>query len=506
MDNESKNNCTICGKIHEKRNIDMLPTWLQCENCGSLYCVQCSKSSVLRISIEKLLMIIIVILFLYFGAFVFQDLQISLTTRLTWGLSMTLLPVAFQLLLLRYHERNTFKEKNVLKTCKNCSSPLTTLYYDGILNNWLMSIYAFNVLVFLFEFFFKLYNIANIPGILTFSTTFTAILFIVIMIMVLVGSIVIAVLLYKYILPSFQSSYRIWIVVILFYIIGLVIPLIITQSYYYISYFGAISSDILKTFNIIFTSIFAAIPKLFWFVPSFLISAIIYTITKKYLMDHKLSSWLKLGIGFVIIIVPLMIWGLSYPLFYEIWDTLLIWCISNFIFSLLLTLGIFSIIEKIRKKENKLGIKTILSVIGLSIGLILFLLIPIFTPYMGQQNTTLFIFIISIFMIFMALFELFNSWFSEKGIWRSKIFKKLPDATYLVIVGIFCYCVAMNMLYLLSLSPSHIIYYLDVPTGTPTSTNYFEILYPNIPLISMIGLFGVISAYMLKFAIKLYYK
>jgi hypothetical protein len=205
-------------------------------------------------------------------------------------------------------------------------------------------------------------------------------------------------------------------VVILFYIIGLAIPLVITQFNYYISYFVTISSDILKTFNIIFTSIFAAIPKLFWFVPSFLMSAVIYTLTKKYLMNHKVISWLKLGIGFVIIIVPLMIWGLLYPLFYEIWDNLLIWGISNFIFNLLVTLGIFSLVKKIRRTENKLGIKTILSAIGLGTGLILFLLRPILAPYMGQQSTTLFILIISIFMIILALYELFNSWLDEKNI------------------------------------------------------------------------------------------
>lgn len=109
-------------------------------------------------------------------------------------------------------------------------------------------------------------------------------------------------------------------------------------------------------------------------------------------------------------------------------------------------------------------------------------------------------------MILIALFELFNSWFSEKKVWRSKMGKKLPDATYLVIVGVFCYCIAMNMLYLLSLSPLHIFNYVDVPIYISTSTNYFAILYPNIPLLSIISLYGVIIACVLKFVIKQYYK
>ena len=66
MDNNLENACNNCGKVHEKKNIDLLPTWLQCKKCGRLYCVDCAHTSIQRISIEKLLMAIIVILFSFF--------------------------------------------------------------------------------------------------------------------------------------------------------------------------------------------------------------------------------------------------------------------------------------------------------------------------------------------------------------------------------------------------------------------------------------------------------
>ncbi|MBD3228831.1 MAG: hypothetical protein GF329_11650 [Candidatus Lokiarchaeota archaeon] len=492
-----KNKCVICGKVHEKRNIDLLPTWLQCNKCGRLYCVQCSGSSIRRNSIEKLLMTIIVVLFLYFGAFLFQDLEIAFTTRMTWGMLMSLLPVGFQMLLIKYHERNTLNQEGVLKECKNCSSKLNTLYYDSILNNWLFTIYAFNILVFLFEFFFKLYNLSN-THLLVFSTSFGASMFIVFLITILAVAITITVLYYKYILSGFQSSYRIWIVVIMVYIFSIIIPMILIQFSYYLLSFGLMHSDFIRAFNIIFTSTFAPIPKLFWFIPPFIISAFIYTVSKKPLMNHKVNSWLEIGLGFIIIIIPLAIWGLTYSFIHIYWDQIISWSIANFIYNLLLVLGIFSLMKKVRSKKERIDIKTILISIGLAFGLILYLLRPIIVNYMDTATTSLYITIITIFTTFLVLYELYDSWFDRKNVWRSKVAKKLPDATYLVIVGVLCYCIAMNMLYLLSLSPLHISLYIDTPLGTATSTNYLNILYPNIQIVSIIGIFGIITACFLK--------
>ncbi|MHA1270044.1 MAG: hypothetical protein ACTSPY_09690 [Candidatus Helarchaeota archaeon] len=500
MSNELKDVCKNCGKLHEKRNIDLLPTWLQCKKCGAIYCVKCAKSSIRKILIEKLMMTIIVVLFLYIGIFILEDLKTPFNTATFWGLFMTLLPVAFQLLLLKYHERNTFKENQVLKNCLECSNPLNTLYHDSILNSWLFTIYAFNILVFLFEFFFKLYNL-EFTNLLLFSSNFFAILFVILLIVIIIISLIIAIFLYKFILSNFQSSYRIWILVIIFYIIGLSISMFLIQISYYISYFGIIHSDLIKSFNLIFTSLFAAIPKLFWFVPGFLMSAIIYAISKKSLMNYKLNSWIKLGLGFAIVIVPLTLWGIFNPFFYVFWDSLVSWGISNFIFNLIFGLGIFTIIEKMLKK-NKSKLPALISAIGLCSLLILYLLNPTFFNLFNEFTLTLYSLIITCLLITIVLYELFTSWFDEKKYWRSKIGRNLPDATYLVIVGALCYCIALNILYLLSFSPLHILYYADVPVGTPTSINYIEILYPNTSIINFIGVFGIISAPILKLFVK----
>ena len=170
-------------------------------------------------------------------------------------------------------------------------------------------------------------------------------------------SLIIAVKLYKYILSSFQSSYRIWIVIILFYIIGLVLSMFFIQLMYIFSSFGIEYTDIIKSINIIFTVFFAGIPKLFWFIPALTLSAIIYSIFQKFLMSAKTNNWLKLGVGFIIIVIPLTLWGILYPFFYISWETLISWAIANFIFNLLFTFSLFTLVEKIGSGNKKLNIK-----------------------------------------------------------------------------------------------------------------------------------------------------
>ncbi|MHA1311956.1 MAG: hypothetical protein ACTSQO_13660 [Candidatus Helarchaeota archaeon] len=497
MDNNLENACNNCGKVHEKKNIDLLPTWLQCKKCGRLYCVDCAHTSIQRISIEKLLMAIIVILFLYIGVFILEDLRVPLTTATIWGVLMTLLPVGAQMLLLKYHEKNTFKENKVLKKCLHCSAPLHTLYHDSILNSWLFTIYAFNILVFLFEFFFKLYNFYDkmVPEVI-FMSSVGVILWIIFLIIILLGSIVLSLRLYRYILSSFQTSYRIWVIIIIIYTISLYFSLFCIELNYILLSFGFLNIEITNIFNIIFTMTFAGIPKLFWFVPAFLMSAFLYCYTKRYLMNHKSSNWLKLVVGFFIITIPLIIWGIFYPYFYNLWENLISWSISNFIFNFLFGLSIFSIVKRIKQNEKKVNLKVVFSSLAVISVLILYLLFPIISKIILISYFNIYVFIITLIVVIFVLFELFNSWFNENKIWRAKIMKNLPDPTYLIIVGTFSYCIALNSFYLIFLSPMHPFYFVDISGAFVFDPGFFS-------FISIIGLFGIIAASVFKLLIKL---
>ncbi|MHA1232125.1 MAG: hypothetical protein ACTSRP_14255 [Candidatus Helarchaeota archaeon] len=500
MRNDIENICNDCKKVHEKRNIDLLPTWLQCKKCGRLYCVDCAKSSIRRISIEKLLMTIIVILLLYIGVFILEDLTEPFTSATLWGVLMTILPVGFQMLLLKYHESTLFKEKQVLKKCRECGTPLNTMYHDSILNSWLFTIYAFNILVYLFEFFFKLYNLYDkaVPQVIGLSN-FGVILWIIFLIVIIIASLITALRLYRYILSSFQSSYRIWILIILIYILNLYFVAFWIE-FNYIIYSGLSPNvEILYVLNIIYTMFFAAIPKIFWFVPAFLISAILYTIERKYLLNYKTNNWLKLAGGFILIVVPLILWGIFYPYFNVAWESIISWTIANVIFNLLTTLGIFTIIERMKKTENKSHkIKDVIWGIVSIIILTLYLLLPIINKMMTGIYGVIFTCITSFFVFIILLFELFKSWFNENSIWRSKIFKNIPDATYLVLVGILCYCIAMNASYFLYLSPLHSFFIVEVPGVFvfTSSTAFF---------VGLIGSLGIIIAPILKLIIRIYF-
>ena len=507
MDNKTKNICDKCGKPHEKRNIDLLPTWLQCRSCGRLYCVKCANSSILRISIEKLMMIIIVVLFLYIGVFILEDSTTPFTGIVSFGIILVLLPVASQMLLLKYHERNVFKDNNVLRKCLGCSASLNSLYHDSILNNWLFTIYAFNLLVFLFEFFFKLYNLYSTSVYeVVFLSNFGVILWIILLIGIILSSVIIVLKLYKHILSSFQSSYRIWIVVILIFSFSIIISMICIQFTYILSYSGFLNHEIMDILNIIFTISFAAIPKLFWLIPPFLISAIIYSFSQKFLMSHKSNNWLKLGIGFIIIILPISIWGIFYPFFYNAWENIIIWGIANFIFNLIFTLSLFTILEKASSGKKTINLKSISITILSIIILIFYILRPWIIGFLAEPYISIYTFVITTIVICLTLYEIFISWFDENNTWRSKVGKKITDAAYLVIVGFLCYCIAMNMLYLLSISPLHISNYIDVWITVIVSVNYTEILFPNIMLISYIGIFGIFIASILKILIKKFIK
>ena len=179
----------------------------------------------------------------------------------------------------------------------------------------------------------------------------------------------------------------------------------------------------------------------------------LYYYTKKYLMNHKSSNWLKLVVGFFIITIPLIIWGIFYPYFYSLWENLISWSISNFIFNFLFGLSIFSIIKRIKQNEKKVNLKVVFSSLAVISVLILYLLFPIISKIILISYFNIYVFIITLIVIIFVLFELFNSWLNENKIWRAKIMKNLPDPTYLIIVGTFSYCIALNSFYLIFLSP-----------------------------------------------------
>jgi len=502
-----ENTCYICGKKHERRNIDLLPTWLQCRNCGKLYCVQCSKSSILNLSIEKLLMIVIVVVSMSFGVILLESLREPFTQTTLWGVLMTIIPVLFQLLIIKYHDKKTFRFGQVLKKCSNCDNPLSTLYYDSILNNWLFTIYALNILIFLFMFFFKLYHF-EINFILRFNSMLTASLFIIFIIGIFIGSLILSIKFFKNILKGFQSSYRIWIVVIFFYIICLYSSGFIIYLLYMFPFTNYIFVDIVKIFNIIFTATFSAIPQLFWFVPPFLLSAFIYMFSINKLMDHKLNLWIKLLIGFIIIALPIIIWGIFNPFFIYYWENLISWSIASFIFNFILGLSIINIFNIYIKSENESKIKNKIFVALILLSLICFLIIYSINllkfNFYNSYFTNFLLLITFLASIFLIYYELKTAWFNINAEWRSKIFKKFPDATYLIIVGIICYCIALNSLNLLSLSPFHPYNYIDIPSNYESSTNYFEILYPNLQAINLIGLIGLLFSIILGIFLKIY--